>query len=168
MYLTIVRGVPSDPYTNHKIVKSMCSGKVLFKESYGTLRVLTSERPEAPYKGEIVSTKEVFLPKEGDVLTMTLLFNPTKNKRVEGGKSIKEGIGCPELAKKWLTTKLKGVEILSMSVEPIPLTKVKSTVIQHLSLVALEVKDAGVFGEIIRTGLGGNKYAGWGMLDVWK
>lgn len=182
IHMTKLSGVDDGVYHTHKIVKSLFpgTGRVLFFNSYGRVRVISECPPvgDTAYDGNsyVASKVELASPANGETVPFKVLFNPTKNVKQGGGKKSRcEGIIDQEAAKAWLARELSkgGAKVLVSSVDPMGVTKFEKdgkgsvTVAQHFAVGALMVEDAEAFCKLLLSGIGGAKFAGYGMVDVW-
>jgi len=178
MYLSTIKISTQDSYIQHQEVTRIFpkeTGRVLFiSRNNDTVQVLSSVKGEDP---SILSSKEVIIPKEGEVVPFKIRFNPTKNVReVKGGKSHCRGIIDSEEATGWLNKELVnkcGVEVVALAStfqgteKILKKGSVHAYAVQHIGVGVIRIKDAGQFASAIAKGIGGTKFAGYGLLDMW-
>lgn len=182
MYLTSAHTSGEDMYHSHTVVKSLFPGeeRVLFSNTFGRVKVLSSNKPTEvrAYDGsEVVDIKEVSSPEAGKTITVKILFNPTKQVRLTkgGNRSRCTGILDTEEAKKWLERKLTqaGSKPQMLAVDSRGVATVEkggrhhATLALHQAIGLVTVEDADKFRQALLAGIGGGKFAGCGMIDIW-
>jgi CRISPR-associated protein Cas6/Cse3/CasE subtype I-E len=178
MYLTTMKISTQDPYIQHQEVSRIFpkeTGRVLFvSRNGGTIQVLSSVRGEDP---AILSCREVALPEECEVIPFKIKYNPTKNVRErKGGKSHCRGILDSEEATEWLRKELVnkcGADVVALAStfqgtkRILKKGQIHAYVSQHTGVGVITVKDANLFMSSLGKGIGGAKFAGYGLLDMW-
>lgn len=180
MYLTSVHTDGDDMYHSHTVVKSLFPGesRALFINNFGRMRVLSASRPSVSmaYDGsEVVEVREVSPPETGKSITLKVLFNPTRRVRVARGRSHCVGIIDPEEAKVWLECVLhsSGAKPLTLAVDTRGVLKLAkggtwhASLAVHQAIALVTVEDGEKFRQALLSGIGGGKFAGCGLIDIW-
>ena len=181
MYLTKITGVIGNVYHTHRVVKDLFPSdeRLLYKNFNGKIHVLCVNKSESKtaFDGSFInSVREVHVPETGSEIEFRVKFNPTKNIRVvKGGSSRKIGIADPSEAKEWLIRKMEsnGVSVVGVTVEQLGIEiiekdgKHKSTVVGHQAHGIITVTDSDAFSNLLHSGIGGAKFAGYGLINVW-
>lgn len=180
MYLTKITGIVGDVYHTHRVVKDLFSSeeRPLYKNFNGKVHVLSVNKSDkdSAFDGSFIdSVSTVDVPSNGTDVEVKIKFNPTKNVRIDGKPSRKVGIGDPSNAKEWLIRRLEsnGVSVIDITVNPLGIEiiekngKRKSTIVGHQACGIITINDSESFANLLRTGVGGGKFAGYGMINVW-
>lgn len=183
MYLTMISSKFYDRYGKHREVTSLFpSDKThpLFSVNGGITKVISIDKPikDLAFNGAVVnSTTEISIPSVGTMLPFKILFNPRKRSRVnKESKSIRIGIGDSTEATQWLTHRMErdfGVKLDAINCEFRGIqviakgNETKAVVATHLALGVLTIIDVNAFSNALINGIGGAKFAGFGLLDIW-
>ena len=180
MYLTSVHTGGDDMYHSHTVVKSLFPGetRALFTNTFGRMKVLSTDKPQVAtaYDGsDAVEVREVSAPETGKTVTLKVLFNPTKRVRVTKDKSHCIGIIDSEEAKGWLERVLiqSGAKPQMLAVDYRGVLRVNkggnwhASIVAHQAIGLVTVEDGEKFQQALLAGIGGGKFAGCGMIDIW-
>ena len=178
MNLTRVTFENSDDYQAHVAVEDLFHGqgeRILFRRAGGKLRVLTSSAPKGA-SDCILESREVTVPAADSFVPFRILFNPTKS--VKGATSgRKHGLETVEEAEAWLRRKLEagGCSVMQVLVDFEGVHYLEKTngtpvppITSYSATGVLCVLDADKLTELLLKGVGSAKFAGWGMLDIFK
>ena len=167
-------------YRIHQIVKSMFPEvrRPLFHLGPGgVVKILsehiTQDKPFDEESVEFLGTRQVSVPEEGALVPFKVRYCARVSKKDASGKHKKLSTPDTSAADSKLKSVLarQGAEILQsfINFEGFPIVQKGDLTIPmatHQVVGVLQVKDKAAFQELLLSGVGSARFAGWGMLDI--
>jgi CRISPR-associated protein Cas6/Cse3/CasE subtype I-E len=175
----------SGPYHDHRVIEALFDNgepetgrKALFTRRGETILAVSEYRPNGSCFDDSVTvgaSEEASVPEVGKTLVLRTVFCPAVHKaQGQGSKSKDVGIWEEEESGAWLTKRLEksGAKVLQLATARIGFKYFQKAdgsevvTLAHNAVGVVQVEDAGKFWELVSRGVGGCKFAGFGMLDI--